>query len=264
MTRTSYLPDGAAAQGWSVHPYESRWSPEPATDTGAMAPAGQVWATITDLARYATFLLDGHPDVLSADELERAFGPQSGNPTDGLRYAHGLGFQLLPGGSGHARRAHRLDAGLPRHRAWSTAAGASAASCSPTPPSATRRPRSSPSCSTSSSAASRRSRAPWTPSAGVPAELAGVPGVWHWGNTPIVFTMEADAPGRPAQRRRGSTASRCATAGWSGCSGYHAGEELHVVRRADGSVGHLDIATFIYTRTPYDPEAPIPGGPPDR
>ena len=45
-----------------------------------------------------------------------------------------------------------------------------------------------------------------------------------------------------------------------GTSGYHAGEELHVVRREDGSISHLDIATFIYTRVPYDPEAPIPGG----
>ncbi|MFC6344969.1 serine hydrolase domain-containing protein, partial [Nocardioides hankookensis] len=100
MTRTSYLPEGAAAQGWSVHPYESTLVAEPATDTGALAPAGQVWATITDLARYATFLLDGHPDVLSAAELRQAFGPQSGNPKDGVRYAHGLGFQLFPGGSG--------------------------------------------------------------------------------------------------------------------------------------------------------------------
>jgi hypothetical protein len=47
-----------------------------------------------------------------------------------------------------------------------------------------------------------------------------------------------------------------------GRSGYHAGEELRMVRRGDGSVGHLEIATFVYTREPYDPAAPIPGGPP--
>jgi hypothetical protein len=23
---------------------------------------------------------------------------------------------------------------------------------------------------------------------------------------------------------------------------------------------HLDVGTFIFTRTPYDPEAPVPGG----
>jgi D-alanyl-D-alanine carboxypeptidase len=49
-----------------------------------------------------------------------------------------------------------------------------------------------------------------------------------------------------------------------GGAGYHAGETLHVVRREDGSVSHLECATFVYTRTPYDPGAPIPGGVPDR
>ena len=103
---------------------------------------------------------------------------------------------------------------------------------------------------------------PWRPSAALPAELVGVPGVWHWGNTPFVFAMEGDRAGGPAQRRRGATASGSATAGWSAVTGYHAGEELKVVRRPDGAIGHLDIATFIYTRTPYDPDAPIPGGHP--
>ena len=69
MTRTSYRAFGLAAQGYSVHPYAGTLVEEPSTDTGAMAPAGQVWSTITDLAAYAAFLLDGHPDVLSADDL---------------------------------------------------------------------------------------------------------------------------------------------------------------------------------------------------
>ena len=47
-----------------------------------------------------------------------------------------------------------------------------------------------------------------------------------------------------------------------GTRGYHAGEELHVVRRDDGSVSHLDVGTFILTRQPYEPGAPIPGGHP--
>ena len=33
-----------------------------------------------------------------------------------------------------------------------------------------------------------------------------------------------------------------------------------MVRNGDGSISHLDIATFIHTRAPYDPAAPIPGG----
>ena len=45
-----------------------------------MAPAGQVWATITDLATYATFLGNGHSEVLSVEELDRAYAPASGSP----------------------------------------------------------------------------------------------------------------------------------------------------------------------------------------
>ena len=39
-------------------------------------------------------------------------------------------------------------------------------------------------------------------------------------------------------------------------------ERLRVERNDDGSVNHLNCATFIYTRVPYDPAAPIPGGHP--
>ncbi len=48
-----------------------------------------------------------------------------------------------------------------------------------------------------------------------------------------------------------------------GVIGYHAGEELKVIRNPDGSVNHVNIATFVFTRAPYDPEAPIPGGVPE-
>ena len=44
-----------------------------------------------------------------------------------------------------------------------------------------------------------------------------------------------------------------------GVLGYHRGERLDVVRRPDGSVGHLVCATFVYTRTPYDPDVDVPG-----
>jgi CubicO group peptidase (beta-lactamase class C family) len=262
LARTSYLPDGAAAQGRSVHPYDGTLLDEPATDTGAMAPAGQVWATITDLATYAAFLGRGHADVLSADELARAFAPQSGSPEDGLRSAHGLGFQLFAGGSGtlagHTGSMpgflatclvdrERRTGGVVLANATTGFSPAQAViglleeleRCEPTMPE------------------------PWRPTESVPPELGGVPGVWHWGNTPVVFTMEG---GELVARRGGVEAYRFVVRDGRvvGRSGYHAGEELHVVRRPDGSIGHLEVATFVYTRTPYDPEAPIPGGTPGR
>ena len=36
-----------------------------------------------------------------------------------------------------------------------------------------------------------------------------------------------------------------------------------MIRNPDGSVNHVNIATFVFTRTPYDPDAPIPGGVPE-
>ena len=58
MGRTTYAPVPPHAQGWSVHPWSGRLHPEPHTDTGAMAPAGQLWSTVGDLARWAAFWLD--------------------------------------------------------------------------------------------------------------------------------------------------------------------------------------------------------------
>ena len=262
MTRTSYLPQGAAAQGQSVHPYEGTLVDEPATDTGAMAPAGQVWATITDLASYATFLGQGHPDVLSTDELAQAFGPQSGNPRDGVTYAHGLGFQLFPGGSGtlpgHSGSMPGFLAAclVDRKRRTGGVVLANATMGYSPVQLATELLDELHACEPAVAE-------PWAPSAGAPPELAGVPGVWHWGNTPFVFAMEGS---ELVARRAGTESYRFAVVDGRvvGRSGYHAGEELRVVRRPDGSVGHLDIATFIYTRTPYDPDAPIPGGHPGR
>ncbi len=258
MSRTTYLPVHPAAPGYSVHPYSGQLIDEPATDTGAMAPAGQVWSTVGDLATYAGFLVDGHPEVLSSPELELACTPQSGEPAAGLGYAHGLGFQLLPGGSGTVvghtgsmpgflaaclvDRTRRTGAVVLANATAGLAAPDLAIAlldelerCEPTLP------------------------APWRPSTPVPDLVSDVLGVWHWGNTPFAFVWEGD---QVVVRRNGQERHRFAVAQGRlvGLSGYHAGEELKVVRNDDGSVNHLDIATFIHTRSPYDPAAPIPGG----
>ena len=40
----------------------------------------------------------------------------------------------------------------------------------------------------------------------------------------------------------------------------HADETLRVVTRPDGTVSHLDLASLIFTREPYEASPPIPGG----
>ena len=41
---------------------------------------------------------------------------------------------------------------------------------------------------------------------------------------------------------------------WVGLDGYFTGETLRLDPVA------LNLATFVFTRTPYDPDAPVPGG----
>ena len=105
---------------------------------------------------------------------------------------------------------------------------------------------------------------PWVPTVTVPPEVEGMPGLWFWGNTAMELRwhnggldLRALAAPERAPYRFELLDGRLV-----GVSGYHRGETLVVHRRPDGSVGHLECATFVYTRTPYDPEAPIPGGHP--
>lgn len=262
MTRTSYLPEGPAAVGRSVHPYAGTLVDEPSTDTGAMAPAGQAWSTLADLARYNAFLLDGHPDVLALDDLLAASHPQSGDRDDALGYAHGLGFQLQAGGSGmlvgHTGSMPGFLAGCYVDRPRRTGAVVLANATTGLVPAEL-----VTALLDELEGSEPALPGPWRPTEAVPPELEEVLGVWHWGNTPFVFAMDGN---RLVATRAGEEKYTFAVVEGRivGTSGYHAGEELRVVRRPDGSVSHLDVATFIYTRTPYDPEAPIPGGHPGR
>jgi CubicO group peptidase (beta-lactamase class C family) len=58
-------PGERGAVGYLVHPYSDEARPEPPVDIGAVAPAGQLWATAADLARWAAFLAD--PSIVDPD-----------------------------------------------------------------------------------------------------------------------------------------------------------------------------------------------------
>jgi CubicO group peptidase (beta-lactamase class C family) len=260
LRRTSYLPVGRAARGWSVDPYAGTLTEEPATDTGAMAPAGQLWSTVGDLATYAAFLGAGHPDVLDLSWLELASHPQAGDRHAALESGHGLGFQLMSGGSGmlvgHTGSMPGFLAACLVDRARRTGSVLLCNATSGLQPGTLARDlleeleRQEPTLPP-----------PWRPTSEVPAEIADTLGVWHWGNTAYVAALDR---GELVMSTGGLVVLRYELRGdrLVGTVGYHAGETLHVVRREDGSVSHLECATFVYTRTPYDPEAPIPGGPP--
>jgi D-alanyl-D-alanine carboxypeptidase len=260
LERTSYLPTGRSAPGWSVDPYAGTLTSEPATDTGAMAPAGQLWSTIRDLATYAAFLGSGHPDVLDISWLDLAAHPQAGERDSGLEQGHGVGFQLMRGGSGmlvgHTGSMPGFLAACLVDRPRRTGAVVLANATTGLAPGVLARD-----LLEALQDAEPSLPAPWRPTSERPAELDGVFGVWHWGNTPFVVSLDA---GELVMSRGSFVAHRFEERDerWVGSTGYHAGETLHVVRREDGTVSHLECATFVYTRAPYDPEAPIPGGHP--
>jgi CubicO group peptidase (beta-lactamase class C family) len=263
MTRTSYLPEPPHATGYSVHHFAQTLTEEPAHDTGAMAPAGQLWSTVEDLARYATFLLEGHADVLSPATLREMCTPQSGSFAGGATGGYGLGVRLLAGGSGtlagHTGSMPGFLAGVFVDRGRRTAAvclanGTSGLRCEGLPAALL----------DTLEECEPTIAEPWRPADNVPAAVEELLGVWHWGNTAYGFSYD-DGEVAASQLATGMVTLRFrpeADGSFVGTTGYHHGERLHVVRHADGSVSHLVCATFVYTRAPYDPSAPIPGGAP--
>ncbi|MEO6020026.1 MAG: serine hydrolase domain-containing protein [Knoellia sp.] len=272
MTRTTLRPTGAAAQGLAVHPFADVLLPEPEHDAGAMAPAGQLWTTVSDLSRWAA-LLGGHTSgVLAPETLAEMLEPhhvvdEPGQPWLG---AHGLGWQVWNDAgartAGHGgsmpgflamQRVH-LDAEGGDGPAGEVGDGVVLVTNTTASPALKSLPK-------DLLRALRELEPgvvePWV-ARGAP-EVLELAGTWHWG--PAVETAryvgEHLVLGTPGTGR-GSRFRRVGDGvdEWVGLDGYYTGETLRVLRRDDGSVSHLDLATFRFTRTPYDPEADVPGG----
>jgi hypothetical protein len=101
---------------------------------------------------------------------------------------------------------------------------------------------------------------PWSADSGQTSVLE-LTGEWYWG--PAAFTMSATRDGylvlgEPGEGR--GCRFKQAADGWTGLDGYYSGENLTVVRDGSDRVSHLDLGSFRFTRTPYDPAADVPGG----
>jgi CubicO group peptidase (beta-lactamase class C family) len=260
MTRTTPRPRGAAAPGLAVHPFADVLLPEPEHDAGAMAPAGQLWTTVRDLARWAAFLAGDTAGLLSPETLAEMCEPhhvvdEPGQPWTG---AHGLGWQVwnLEGTryAGHGGSMPGFLAGL---RVRLEGGDGVVTMANTTATTAMR------SVGQDLLAALDEEEPapvePWTAS-GDP-ELLDLVGTWHWGPSTTTARSVGDhlVLGEPGTGR-GARFARVGDDAWVGLDGYLTGEPLTVVRRPDGTVSHLDVASFRFTRTPYDPAADVPGG----
>lgn len=259
LSRTTTGPVAPYAEGWATHPHADVLLPEPLTNTGAMAPAGQLWSTLTDLGRWLRFLGGDTAGLLSPDTVAEMSRPASVDDGSTWSTGFGLGLQLhrSDGQSlvGHGGSMPGFVASIVTDPASGDGAVVLANA-------------------TSGVAVGRTATdllrllserepplpRPWRP-VDVAAELLELTGTWYWGTSPSVLSvvgregLRLDAPG-------GGRSSEFRPAGpdvWVGLDSYFAGEWLRVVRDAEGRPRHLDVATFVHTRQPYEAGAAIPG-----
>jgi CubicO group peptidase (beta-lactamase class C family) len=260
MDRTTPRPSGRAARGWAVHPWADVLLPEPEEDGGAMAAAGQLWATLTDLARFASFLLGDTADVLSPDTLEEMTQPSGVDASAKGWSAYGLGLGVARLGDatvvGHGGSMPGFVASVfvDRANGFGTVLL----------------------CNATSGLDGTlvgdlhqvvRSAEPaigptWSPGTVAP-EAMSLSGTWYWGTYAYGIRARADGLLDLVGLLGAGRASRfrsCGDGTWVGLDGYHAGEVLAPVRDAAGEVVALDLGSFVFSRTPYDPAAPHPGG----
>ena len=94
----------------------------------------------------------------------------------------------------------------------------------------------------------------------MPESHAELVGSWYWGNSP--YRMTSDGVTLSLTPHGGEGGFRFEQTGsdtYRGLAGYQNAETMRVVRRVDGTISHLDLGTFCYTRVPYDPAVDYPG-----
>jgi hypothetical protein len=104
----------------------------------------------------------------------------------------------------------------------------------------------------------------WKPLPQVDQAMLALTGLWYWGPRPYVLRLRADRAFElsPAVASGRASRFRAETDGtWTGLDGYYAGETLRVVRGTDDAVDHLDLGSFVFTREPYEPGAPLAARP---
>ncbi|WP_124269122.1 serine hydrolase domain-containing protein [Streptomyces sp. ADI96-02] len=262
MRRTTTRPVAPHADGWAVHPWADVLLREPAEDLGLMAPAGQLWSTAADLLRFAAFLSEGDDRILSAASVREM--RRSAAPTEPGSSGYGLGLQLVGGGDGsrvlvgHAGSLPGFVAAL-----WFSEEDDVAAVVLANATSGPLVGVVAAELVAIVADAEPRIPEPWKPLPEFDDELLGLTGIWHWGTHTFVVKAAVDRglELRPlAVAGRGTSFVAQPDGTWKGQDDYYAGETLRVVRRQDGSVDHLDLGSFVFTREPYEAGTDVPGG----
>jgi CubicO group peptidase (beta-lactamase class C family) len=254
LSRTSFTPEAPTAIAYSVEPYSDvvRREPMLVERTGGIAAAGQLWSTVGDLCRWASFLADPDPAVLTPESVELMTSVQTMADPYRWSLAWGVGLMLV-------RKDDRIycghDGGMPGYLAnvlvdrddkVGAAVLVNGENVSPTELSL-------------ALVAKTRERFPpeveaWRPSAPPPSELATALGRWWSEGTEFVFRwrdgrlearMAEALAWQPWARFEPIDGDRFRTV-----FGRERGELLRLVRDADGTVTRMYWATYPLTREP--------------
>jgi CubicO group peptidase (beta-lactamase class C family) len=225
-----------------------------------MAPAGQLWSTVDDLALWAAVIAAAEPPVLAAPTVAQMATPVVIADPDTWGSGYGLGLQLWRRGErvyvGHTGSMPGYLAVLAAHRPSHTAVVAFANSYTlpgnpiggfglsildivlntePAPP-----------------------PAPWQPGTPPPPEVEPLCGRWWWMGREFEASWDARATELLLRGMRVGAEewrfTRVDNDHWRGLSGEQAGEILSIHRDAGGTLSAFDIATFVFTREPLPPE----------
>ena len=256
LSRTGFAPVEPTAIAYSTEPYTDVVHREPmlVDRTGGIAAAGQLWSTVGDLCRWASFLSDPDPDVLDPSALDLMTSVQSMADPYRWQLAWGVGLMLVRSGDliycGHdggmpgylanvlASREERLGAAvLTNGGANVDPAGLSVSLLETT------RERFPP------------ETAAWRPGDDAPPELAAALGRWwsegaefvlRWHDGRLEMRWTEAAAWAPWARFEPLGDDRFRTV-----FGRERGELLRIVRDDEGTPTKLYWATYPMTRAPF-------------
>lgn len=253
LQRTTVDPAEPAACGYLSDPYADVLHPEPDTALGPFAPAGQLWSTATDLARWAGFLAAPDPAVLAPDTVAEMRHLHAMADLERWTLGWGLGLMLH-------RRGERI---------WSGHGGSmpgflASVMCSPDeddPAAVVVLANTSTGADVEGLAGELletvldtepREPAAWRPSAPPPADVVGLLGRWWSEGSEFVLVwrrdrLEARSVDAP-EHLPPAVFARDGDDRWLVVSGREQGELLRVVRPADGSVERMYWAGYPLTR----------------
>jgi len=264
MARTTLSPEPPHARGFAVHPWADVMQAEPAEATGLMAPAGELWSTAEDLCRFAGFLLDGDDRVLPATTLAEMRTAASPPGDEGWTGGYGLGLQLF---RQDGRMLYGHSGSMPGFLATLCVSPADGVGGITLANVTSGLDIAGIAIDLVSIVADHEPRLParWTPLPEVDQALLALTGLWYWGPRAYALRLVADRGLElgPATGRGRASRFRAEPDGtWTGLDGYYTGETLRLVHGSDGTVDHLDLGSFVFTREPYGPDAP-PAARPD-